>query len=600
MIKLITKTSFGLILFLILVSLNQKLIAQEKQEKMVFGKIDMADLKMTSCPFDSSANAMVLGDIGTSYFDYDDDKGFFLVHERLLRIKIFKKEGYSLANQEIRFYHSNKEEESISSLKARTYNLENGKIQETKVTDESMFIEEEDNHWSNKKISFPAVKEGSIVELKYTIQSPYLFTLRDWNFQWGIPVRWSEYAVSIPDFFRYSRRVSGYVSFVINDVTERPKSLSMMRYNAQSTASVAYIENVLHLAAKNIPAMKEESFTSSINNYRSCVDFDLVSSQFPNEFPHLYNSSWKQIKKLLLEDEDFGVELNRSGVVKEIVAEINAKAKDPSDKMLLAYNYIRNHMKWNDHYSLYPHNLKKSLQDKTGNSADINLLLVLLMRELDLKADPVILSTRDHGLAFETYPSVSRMNNVICLTRIEDKEYLLDATNPWMPMDIVSFQCLNGEGLVVNPETDRWINLLNDEKNNALCYAEMKITNDGVVKGKMEISRSGYFAVDDRNKFVREGNDDYKKHLKESLKDWNVDELDLEAMDNPVEPVKNIYHITSPDILQVNGNMIYFNVMMNLFPNFNFFKPEDRIYPVDFGCPLKYVYVFWLFIISSG
>jgi hypothetical protein len=33
MIKLITKTSFGLILFLILVSLNQKLIAQEKQDQ---------------------------------------------------------------------------------------------------------------------------------------------------------------------------------------------------------------------------------------------------------------------------------------------------------------------------------------------------------------------------------------------------------------------------------------------------------------------------------------------------------------------------------------------------------------------------------------
>ena len=61
------------------------------QETIKFGKIDIKDLKMSRCPFDSSADAMVLGDIGKTYFAYDEQEGFMMMFERFVRIKIFTK-----------------------------------------------------------------------------------------------------------------------------------------------------------------------------------------------------------------------------------------------------------------------------------------------------------------------------------------------------------------------------------------------------------------------------------------------------------------------------------------------------------------------------
>ncbi len=49
----------------------------------------------------------------------------------------------------------------------------------------------------------PNVKEGSMVEYSYTIQSDFLFDLREWEFQNTIPVAWSEYRVTIPEYFKY-------------------------------------------------------------------------------------------------------------------------------------------------------------------------------------------------------------------------------------------------------------------------------------------------------------------------------------------------------------------------------------------------------------
>ncbi|HTX87851.1 MAG TPA: hypothetical protein VMC08_02595, partial [Bacteroidales bacterium] len=103
------------------------------QEKMKPGKIDPADLKLTHCSFDSAADAMILGDIGYTHFEYDDQHGFMMIFDRLLRIKIFTKNGFSRANFSITLYKDGSDEEKITTLKGHTYNLENGKILEDKL-----------------------------------------------------------------------------------------------------------------------------------------------------------------------------------------------------------------------------------------------------------------------------------------------------------------------------------------------------------------------------------------------------------------------------------------------------------------------------------
>lgn len=573
------------------------------QETMKFGKIDPADLNLKTCPFDSSADAMVLGDVGQTYYVYDDHEGFVMMFERHTRIKIFTKNGYSEANIEIPFYHSDQDREKIIALKAKTYNLEGGKIIEKKVEDESIFEEDLDAHWKNSKIIFPGIKEGSVIELKYTIRSPFLDNLRDWYFQGHLPVRWSEYEISIPEYFHYSKQTSGFFPFAISKTSTITKHITQTvmnrggdQYNVThtvSTSSLDYTDNITHLATKNVPAFKEEPYTSSVMNYVSKIEFEYNGYQLPNGPVITVNSTWEEIVDNLEKDNDFGQQIKKGGLVKEIVDEINGRAKEPFDKMLLAYEYIKMNFKWNDYNSKYPTStLRKAFQSKTGNSADINLSLVLLLRELDLPANPVILSTRENGIVLPLRPTISKMNYVIALVSIDGKEYLLDATSRLRPYNMLPFQCLNGEGLVVSKDAMRWVPLVREEKEGSLFYAEMKILQDGEIKGKLDVSKSGFQAVRERSTFLREGEVNYRKLLKENLRNWSFDSISWKNMENIKESLTNTYYLSSRDVIQSTGNMIYLNVLLNMGQNTNPFHQQNREYPVDFGCPVRDTYIF--------
>ena len=79
------------------------------------------------------------------------------------------------------------------TLKAITFNLADKKVVETKMDNSAVFDEIVDLNWSLKKFTLPAVKEGSVIDIRYEIQSPYFFNLQSWGFQNVIPKRYREY-----------------------------------------------------------------------------------------------------------------------------------------------------------------------------------------------------------------------------------------------------------------------------------------------------------------------------------------------------------------------------------------------------------------------
>ncbi|MCX6286140.1 MAG: DUF3857 domain-containing protein [Bacteroidetes bacterium] len=575
------------------------------QEKIKFGKIDIEDLKMTRCPFDSAADAMILSDVGSYRYEYSDNKGFELLFERLLRIKIFTKNGFNEGNVEIEYWYSGSDYEKVESLKGRTYNLESGKIVETKLGDESVFDEVQDIHNKLKKVSFPAIREGSVIELKYTIRSPFIGNITDWYFQGDLPIRWSEYEVNIPEYYRFGKRATGYYPFVVNKVSSHPESINFQqtKYSGNGLgldvhattehSSIDYEVYTELYATQNVPALKDEPFANSLQNYSTKIRYELQSYKYPGGAIHEMTSSWDVIVKDLETDDDFGKQIRRSGLVKNIVNEVNSKAQKPFDKMVEAHTYIKTHFKWNGRNSLYPtDDLKKAFDDHAGNSADINLSLILLLRELGLDAVPVVLSTWNHGIILESMPTQRGLNYVIGLVRIDSVEYLLDATSSSLPYTMIPRRCLNGKGIVVSSGNIRWVPLLGSERDNDLLLANLKIDSIGAIQGRLEASKSGYSAVRSRENYFSSGEEENSKLLKQKFKSWDIDKITYENMDKLDQIMKIIYSLGSTDICQVNGDMIYMNVLAGMGQNSNPFNAEKRVYPVDFNCPLKDAYVF--------
>ena len=165
----------------------QSLSAQDKPDYK-FGKITAEDFKLTAEKFDSGANALIISDVGVAKFEGNDKASFTLVFTHYMRVKIINKNGFEIGSREISLYHNGQGDyEKLFSVKASTFNLENGVITETKLDDKSVFTEKYNNNYDDKKFTIPALKEGSIFDLEYTVKSPFAYRLMPWSFEGEYP-----------------------------------------------------------------------------------------------------------------------------------------------------------------------------------------------------------------------------------------------------------------------------------------------------------------------------------------------------------------------------------------------------------------------------
>ena len=116
-------------------------VAAQEKSPVKFGKVSAEDLQPKTYPVDTSGGAVIIADIGSSVFEGNSDGWFSLVYKHHRRVKILNRNGFDLANVEIPLYTSTdgKREEKLDKLKAYTYNLQNGKVVETKLSDDAIF-----------------------------------------------------------------------------------------------------------------------------------------------------------------------------------------------------------------------------------------------------------------------------------------------------------------------------------------------------------------------------------------------------------------------------------------------------------------------------
>jgi hypothetical protein len=288
------------------------LIAQDKLP-IKFGKVSLADFDIKSAVIDSNTNAVVVADVGNSEFTANTSElTFSLLFKHKKRIKLINKNGFNAATVTIPLYISDAGKvERMEGLEAYTYNIENGKVVETKLDKAAVFTEKSSKNWMYKKFTFPAIKEGSIIEFSYQVKSDFFYNLQPWVFQGEYPVLWSQYEAGIPSFFKYVILSQGYQSFFINKVDKSNISFSFIEHveregGSQRNPDVGSGLNSFKVdgsidyhtwVLKDVPALKEEPFTTTINNSISKIDFQLSQVVYPNSYPKDYMNSWKKVSE---------------------------------------------------------------------------------------------------------------------------------------------------------------------------------------------------------------------------------------------------------------------------------------------------------------
>lgn len=517
-----------------------------KAQKIEFGDVSIDDLLQKNDPTFTEADAVLL------YKGIELDYGRSLeLHER---VKIYTADGFDHSNWEIPY-------ENVRGLKAVTYTLENGQITRTDVTSENIFIDQISEDEEIRKITFPNVKEGSIIEISYTVPFIGFYSLYTQHY---VPIKNLRINVNNPNRAAIDIQENPYVKLPIQKIESD--------FNYLFTGT-------------NIPALRREKFVTNIDNHRGQLIIELFGQTRYRKY------TWTYLAVYLNKLEWFGGQLKRGEYFyRRDLEEVLGNETDPLKKAQLIDAYVKKVMTWDGKFSRGSESIRKAYVDKKGDSGDINLLLTAMLRSVGLDANPMLVATKSWGWVM--YPRIRSFNSVVSAVNIDGTMYMLDGTRKLLGFGELPLSCVNGNGFIVK-EDGSSINyptrIEKHSRNTILVSADLN-PGDLSVSGSVKKQITGYYAWAHRLQYGNSRVESYEETM-DQIDLFNAENIAMTDFKNAPKPIKINYDFTYSDYVERIEDRLYFQPLLHCGIDENKYNEVDRLYPVDLEHPFVETFI---------
>ena len=553
------------------------------QEGMKWGKIPEEYLQMKAYEPDTGAAALVLGHTGELYFDLSQGKLEYLF-ERHRRVKIFNRSAFDEGDITIPVY----EEERVSEIQGHVYTPDG---QEYTLKKSDIFEEKVTKTFKLIKFSLPNLTEGAVLEFRYKLNSNHFFQLESWYFQENIPTLWSEYKLSIPEWFRYVT-ISQGENLVQSNTSQSRKSVRVPAYTATvsgtrqagTTTRDAMIKEY-HYWAKDVPALRSQDYITTMDDYYAKIRYQLAAFQWPNETPEPVLSSWEVVAGGLWDSDNFGKQITRQGNFKRLRAAVEpslAGITENDEKVRIIYNFLAKNVNWDNSFGILAReSLDDCFEKKAANSAELNLMMLALLTDQGIPCYPLLVSTRDHGKVIDIYPIMGQFNHLMTLVEYDGQMVMMDAGSKLRPPGLPRLPALNKKGWVVDKTAPQWIDLP-VMAGGTTILGNVRLEEDGRLSGTVQERYIGYDAVLMRSELEESNSDNpIQRAFKEKFPDAALEEIEIKNQGDAIQPLSVNLKCSIPDAAVANGDFIY--VTPVLIPPFeeNPLKLTKRDFPVE-------------------
>ncbi|HET6567573.1 MAG TPA: DUF3857 and transglutaminase domain-containing protein [Rhodothermales bacterium] len=549
-------------------------LLQAQPDPIRWGKVTEAELNMDSFPADTNAAAVIRADYGTVAFEHDWSYRFI----RHRRIKILSQAGYDWGTFSIAYYAVD-DFQRVSHIRGQTITRgENGKPEFHKLERSSIFDEDIDGEYKRVRFTLPALEPGAIVEYMYTVTTESPAFLPRWEFQASEPTLWSEFRPEIPGTLAYVRATRGTLPFDISEKTP------LTRPYGPSTQ--------YRFVMKDVPALRDEPYMTTPEDYRAQIEFQL-GAYHDGQQARKFLPTWDELAERLMQDDLFGGRLGRGKAVHQHVQTLTAGLDDPREKLAAIYDFVRTSIHCTGEPGVYlDHELSDVLRSKSGSEPEVNLLLVSMLREAGLNANPVLISTRSHGSVIDVYPILSQFNAVIGAVRIGGETIFLDATDPLRPYTLLPTDDLNGKGWVVREEGAAWSPISAAGRLRRQSLLLVRLDSLGRLSGNVQTSDFEYAALDRRSALNEKGDEEkfVQDVILNGLADIQLDSLHIEGADDIYAPLKSTVTFSESPYALAAGDLIYLNPVALDRMAENPLRLPERTFPVDFAYPRDLTY----------
>jgi Domain of Unknown Function with PDB structure (DUF3857)/Transglutaminase-like superfamily len=575
-------TRYTHISIIIVVLLGLFTLNVSAQFSFPFGDISTEDLSGSPYKPDPGADAIILSETGIASLQYQ--KGFFVEFEKDIRIRIVNSNGYDYANIEIPY----SVDDYLDAYKASTFNLRNGVKTETPIPKKNFILERTSPSQNTLKFNFTDVHEGSVIEFTYKIRlkgGDAIFSLVPWEFQSEIPVISSSFTVAYPDAFVYKSLISGSAM----DVQTSFSSANTNFFGESVT------ESIRTWTASNVPAFRTEPYILSSREHLTRLTFELAKVDFPDITLNNISPTYQTLNEKLLDRWDFGIALNTN--LNSLAESVTSGVRDELTKLKKIHKYISSRILWNGYAGVAASStLRNVLRKDKGSSADINMILIIMLRAAGMKADPVILSTRSNGSLNLNSAILQQFNYLVAAVKVDGTLYMVDATDPLRPFNMLPFYCMNNTGRLISLTESRFVELKNNENYNDSLILNLVLDKEGNLDGKLTHISSGYSSYNVRTLFKLESEEGYIDIFKSLSPDAKMSAFRFTGVKDPESDLTMTCDLKMDNLAQVAGDMIIINPFLSLLTTKNIFYSPERKFPVNFGCPITESYSLKLII----
>jgi hypothetical protein len=254
-----------------------------------YGKINEADWNINHCGFDSTANTVVLFDGGNIKIEANNDavqndpdcklriEYFLLTYERHLRIKILGSGSDNSISHSFRLPAPGNIPVRLMYFKSSSVYKGDGHITVEKFNTGNLRKSTSADGINEMTFELNGLKNGTIIDINYRIESAIHDTLPEWNLTNQYPTLYSEINITTPDFFRF-----GILSDILNKlnyksfVRDKHYTVSYPIQNGWSDVNYIFNENHETYSLRNIPAISETENNHSLKYNLKSIDFNSV------------------------------------------------------------------------------------------------------------------------------------------------------------------------------------------------------------------------------------------------------------------------------------------------------------------------------------
>ena len=566
--KTIQLTLLGLMLCLVSVAM-----AQTPEPNLKWGKPTDAELNMTTYAPDPDAEAVVL--CSQTELRYDLSSGSFKLNTfTKKRIKILKEEGKDHANGGISYIyngHRSGQCEILAKLKATAFNMVDGKLVKTKMEGDMVNHEDVTKTLRLTKFTVPQVTVGTVIEVEYEIDSDYFYDIDDWQAQEDIPVMYTSFDVTVPEYFTFNVDERGF-----HPLERKIEGTNMTIAGGLQCSGTRY-----QFVGRNLPALRDKKLLYAPLSYGQRVSMELSAIQIPGIMSKYFSTNWNDVDKGLLDDDDFGGRLGKNPLKTEMQEAGVASISDPKERIMAIYRLLKDHVKWNEKYALYSESASKVLKERSGSNASINFILINMLRDAGFEAYPAVMRSRDNGFLTVTRATAKELNTFVVAIKVGDKYSYLDGSIEDGWLDVLPDHLLVDRARIVSKDKQsEWVNLMGVSESKSRSMVKGELQADGTLQADIQTKYTGLEAASLRHDFrMATDSATFVSELAQEL-NCEIESLSLTNHHGLGPDVERNMHVTKQ--CDAAGDMIYLNPWVLTLMSENPLTEEKRTLPVEF------------------